>query len=433
MERLTNLAGVTDDRPSLHVTLTGRDRPGVTSRLFTALAEAACDVLDLEQIVVRDHLTLSALLTPSGMPGGALVGSHGPRPVPDSWQGRVQQSVAAVAEELAMQVTFRDGAGESTERSTGRVHVVVLGQPLPATAIAAIADRVAAHGANIDRIRRLSSYPVTTVELDVSGADVGRLRDELAQVAVAVEVDIAVAPAGLARMGSRLVVMDVDSTFIQQEVIELLAAKCGREAEVAAVTERAMRGELDFAESLRARVAVLAGLDATVLDQVRDEIVLTPGARTLVRTLKRLGDTVALVSGGFIEIVGPLAAELGIDHALANALEVADGKLTGRVTGDIVDRAGKARALRQFAAEAELPLSRTVAIGDGANDLDMLAAAGLGIAFNAKPVVREQADASVTVPYLDSVLFLLGISREDIEEADAMDGIPTPAPAIPPR
>ncbi|MEI2650240.1 MAG: phosphoserine phosphatase SerB [Dermatophilaceae bacterium] len=227
--------------------------------------------------------------------------------------------------------------------------------------------------------------------------------------------------------------MDVDSTFIQQEVIELLAAKCGREAEVAAVTERAMRGELDFAESLRARVAVLAGLDATVLDQVRDEIVLTPGARTLVRTLKRLGDTVALVSGGFIEIVGPLAAELGIDHALANALEVADGKLTGRVTGDIVDRAGKAHALRQFAAEAELPLSRTVAIGDGANDLDMLAAAGLGIAFNAKPVVREQADASVTVPYLDSVLFLLGISREDIEEADALDGIPTPAPAIPPR
>ena len=433
VERLTNLAGVIDDRPSLHVTLTGRDRPGVTSRLFTALAQAPCDVLDLEQIVVRDHLTLSALLAPSGMPGGSSVGSQGAESVPDSWRGMVQQSVTAVAEELAMQVTFRDGAGESTERSTGRVHVVVLGHPLPATAIAAIADRVAAHGANIDRIRRLSSYPVTTVELDVSGADVGRLRDELAQVAVAVEVDIAVAPAGLARMGSRLVVMDVDSTFIQQEVIELLAAKCGREAEVAAVTERAMRGELDFAESLRARVAVLAGLDATVLDQVRDEIVLTPGARTLVRTLKRLGDTVALVSGGFIEIVGPLAAELGIDHALANALEVADGKLTGRVTGDIVDRAGKARALRRFAAEAELPLSRTVAIGDGANDLDMLAAAGLGIAFNAKPVVREQADASVTVPYLDSVLFLLGISREDIEEADALDGIPTPAPAIPPR
>ena len=378
-------------------------------------------MLDLEQIVVGDHLTLAALLGPSGGRG----------PESYAWLADVMRSVHEVAAALDMQVAVRDGAGESTERASGRAHVVVLGDPLPAAAIAAIADRVAAHGANIDRIRRLSSYPVTTVELDVSGADVGLLRDELAHTAAALKLDIAVAPAGLARLGARLVVMDVDSTFIQQEVIELLAAKCGREAEVAAVTERAMRGELDFAESLRARVAVLAGLDASVLEQVRQEIVLTPGARTLVRTLKRLGDTIALVSGGFIEIVGPLADELGIDHAVANRLEVLDGVLTGRVTGDIVDRAGKARALRQFAAEAELPLSRTVAIGDGANDLDMLAAAGLGIAFNAKPVVRQQADTSVTVPYLDSVLFLLGISREDIEEADALDGIPTPAPAVP--
>ena len=225
--------------------------------------------------------------------------------------------------------------------------------------------------------------------------------------------------------------MDVDSTFIQQEVIELLAAKCGREAEVAAVTERAMRGELDFAASLRERVAVLAGLDAGVLDDVRQEIILTPGARTLVRTLKRLGDTIALVSGGFIEIVGPIAADLGIDHALANRLEVRDGVLTGRVEGEIVDRAGKAAALRQFAAEAGLPLSRTVAIGDGANDLDMLETAGLGVAFNAKPLVRAQADTAVNVPYLDTVLFLLGITREDVEEADALDGIPTPAPQLP--
>jgi len=158
---------------------------------------------------------------------------------------------------------------------------------------------------------------------------------------------------------------------------------------------------------------------------------LTPGARTLVRTLKRLGFTVALVSGGFIEIVGPIAQELQIDHAEANRLEIVDGRLTGNVLGDIVDRAGKAQALVRFAAEAGLPLSRTVAIGDGANDLDMLGVAGLGVAFNAKPVVREQADTAVTVPYLDSVLYLLGISREEIEEADALDGTPTPAPALP--
>ncbi|MEP6797818.1 MAG: phosphoserine phosphatase SerB, partial [Lapillicoccus sp.] len=282
-------------------------------------------------------------------------------------------------------------------------------------------------------IRRLSRYPVTTVEFDVSGAEVDRLRRELALEAVVQGVDIAVSASGLARRGRRLVVMDVDSTLIQQEVIEMLAAHAGREAEVRAVTERAMRGELDFSESLRERVRALAGLDAAVLQQVRDAVVLTPGARTLVRTLKRLGFTVALVSGGFIEIVGEIAKDLHIDHAEANRLEIIDGRLTGRVLGDIVDRAGKARALIRFADEAGLPLSRTVAIGDGANDLDMLEVAGLGVAFNAKPLVREQAHTAVNVPYLDSVLYLLGISREEIEEADALDGTPTPAPALPPR
>jgi phosphoserine phosphatase len=180
-------------------------------------------------------------------------------------------------------------------------------------------------------------------------------------------------------------------------------------------------------------VATLEGLPASVLADVRRDIALTPGARTLVRTLKRLGFTVGLVSGGFIEIVGDLAAELDIDHARANQLEIVGGRLTGRVLGDVVDRAGKANALKEFAAQEGLPLSRTVAIGDGANDLDMLAASGLGIAFNAKPVVRNQAHTSVNVPYLDSVLYLLGITREEIEEADAMDGTPTPAPALPPR
>ena len=224
--------------------------------------------------------------------------------------------------------------------------------------------------------------------------------------------------------------MDVDSTLIQGEVIEMLAAHAGCEAEVAAVTERAMRGELDFAESLRHRVALLAGLDATAIDRVYDDLVLSPGARTTVRVLKRLGYRFALVSGGFSQLTDRLAADLGIDFAMANTLEIVEGKLTGRVVGPIVDRAGKAAALRRFAAEVGVPVNATIAIGDGANDLDMLNAAGLGIAFNAKPVVQEAAHAAVNVPYMDAVLYLLGISREEIVAADAADGITTPEPML---
>ncbi|WP_460446354.1 phosphoserine phosphatase SerB [Angustibacter aerolatus] len=399
------------DVPTLLVTLSGDDRPGVTSALFTALAGTPATVLDVEQVVVRGHLTLAVLLATDG-------------------DDRVRAAALDVAEELDMKVRCKRGTGEGPGRAGGRLHVTLLGAPLTPAAVAAVARQVAAQGANIDRIRRISRWPVTTVEVDVSGGDVPSLRRAVATEAGHLGVDVAVSPAGLARRGRRLVVMDVDSTLIQDEVIELLAAHAGREAEVAAVTERAMRGELDFAQSLHERVAALAGLDVAVLDDVRAAVRLTPGARTLVRTLKRLGFTVALVSGGFLEVVQPLADLLHVDHAHANRLEVRDGRLTGRVLGDVVDRAGKAAALRRFAEAEGLPLSRTVAIGDGANDLDMLDAAGLGIAFNAKPVVREQADASVTVPFLDAVLYLLGIPREEVEEADAADGL-DPADSLP--
>jgi phosphoserine phosphatase len=205
-------------------------------------------------------------------------------------------------------------------------------------------------------------------------------------------------------------------------VIEMLAAQAGCEVEVARVTGQAMAGELDFEASLRARVALLEGLPVSAVDTVRAQVRLTPGGRTLVRTLKRLGYAVGIVSGGFTCVTDDLVADLGLDHALSNTLEVVDGRLTGRVLGRVVDRARKAEALREFAALEGLSMAQTVAIGDGANDLDMLEAAGLGIAFNAKPVVREAADAALSAPFLDAVLFLLGVPREEVEAADAADG-----------
>jgi phosphoserine phosphatase len=381
------------------VTLTGPDRPGVTTAVFEALSLPGVDVLDVEQVVVRGHLTLAVLVSAGADEGAALAAVH------------------SAGKALGLHVRGIAGDGDNAPRRKNRLAVTMLGNPVTPGAVAGVAGRLAAQGANIDRVRRLSRYPVTTFEFDVSGGDPAVLRRELALEAAAHRVDIAVSPAGLARLGRRLVVMDVDSTLIQDEVIELLAAHAGRAAEVAAVTEAAMRGELDFAQSLHERVAALAGLPESVFDEVRAAIRLTPGARTLCRTLLRLGFTLGVVSGGFIEVVAPLAAELGIKHVAANALEVAGGVLTGKVSGRVVDRAGKAESLRAFAALEGLPMSRTVAIGDGANDLDMLAAAELGVAFNAKPLVRAQADTSVTVPYLDAVLYLLGIPRADVEEA----------------
>ena len=295
------------------------------------------------------------------------------------------------ADALDMHVEVERGTGDNKPRREGRSHVTVLGTPLKASAMGAVAGRIADSGANIDRIERMARYPVTAIELYVSGVDTEKLRSLLAPEAAHHAIDIAVQPANLMRRGMRLIVLDVDSTLVQGEVIEMLAAHAGCEDEVAAITAAAMRGELDFERSLRDRVALLEGVAAAALDEVYDALELAPGARTMVRVLRRLGYRFAIVSGGFSQITDRLAEDLGIHFARANELEIVDGRLTGRIVGDVVDRAGKAEALRHFAAEVGVPVGSVIAIGDGANDLDMLNAAGLGIAFNAKDVLRERS------------------------------------------
>lgn len=254
-------------------------------------------------------------------------------------------------------------------------------------------------------------FGVFTIGLAVDGAtvaDLSGLRRKVADAA-APGMDTAIVADALRDASRKLLIMDVDSTLIQQEVIELLAAHAGKREEVAAVTEAAMRGELDFAQSLHARVAVLAGLPAAVVDAVRAEVRLSEGAAELVAAFKAAGHAVAVVSGGFNQILRPIAEELGLDYWIANELEIVDGFLTGKVLGDVIDRAAKEKYLREWAAAEGIDLEHTIAVGDGANDLDMLGAAGIGVAFNAKPAVRAVADAAINMPYLDAVRHIAGV------------------------
>lgn len=401
---------MTISKVSVLITVTGIDQPGVTSALFNVLSAHQVELLNVEQVVIRDRLTLGVVLSARS-------------DVVDNDQLRRDVTDAVAGLGLHASVERSDDVPAIAVPSTHTI--VVLGRPITAVAFGAVAGEAAALGVNIDVIRGVSDYPVTGLELRVSappGLD-GQLQANLARVGAEQGIDIAVENYSLERRAKRLIVFDVDSTLIQGEVIEMLAERAGAGAAVAAITGAAMRGEIDFAESLHQRVATLAGLPVEVLDEVADEVELTAGARTTIRTLRRLGFHCGVVSGGFRQVIEPLAHELMLDFVAANELEIADGKLTGRVVGPIVDRAGKAKALRDFARQAGVPMEQTVAVGDGANDIDMLNAAGLGVAFNAKPALREVADASLSHPYLDTVLFLLGVTRAEIEAADAADGV----------
>jgi len=387
------------------ILISGVDAPGVTQALFAALDPFSITILDIEQVVIRGRLILTTLIS--------LDPAHAQA---------IETDLLDATSKLGLDLAIDFSDQPKGESRNSNLHVVVLSENLRPGGIGALASKIAEQGGNIDRIHRTASYPLTAIEFEVSlNLDDDKLKivqRELAEIAQNSGIDIAVEQSGLVRRAKRIVLLDMDSTLIQQEVIDLLAERCGVGAEVAAITQAAMRGELDFTESLTARVKLLAGANAEILDSVKTSITLTPGARTLIRTLHKLGHKVGVVSGGFLDVIEPLLNELEIDFYRANKLEITDGKLTGSVLGSIVDKNGKALALREFASAENVNLSQTIAIGDGANDLGMLELAGLGIAFNAKPAVRAAANSSITSPYLDSVLYLMGITRNEIEDAD---------------
>ena len=383
------------------IRVTGQDQPGITTDLLSLLASLGAELQDMEQVVVRRQLTLGlAVVVPAGRD--------------------LVKEVLLFGWERGLEIDFE--IVDSTPTRYVQRHVVTaLAPDLSPIALARTSGAITASGGNIDRIHRLSRFPVWSYEFLVEGADLTSLQAALVEIASQEAIDIAVQPHDLSRRSSRLVVLDVDSTLIRNEVIDLLAEEAGHRNEVALLTEQAMQGEIDYSDALTKRVALLKGSPEEIIGRALSRMVLTAGARTFVRTLKRLGYRVAIISGGFTHFTDHLASQLGIDHAYANHLRIEEQYLTGEIEGDIIDANRKAQLLEQIAAEEGIPLEQTVAVGDGANDLPMLQKAGLGIAFNAKPVLRGAADTALNVPYLDAILFMLGVTREEVEAADASD------------
>ncbi len=394
--------------------ITGVDKPGVTSSITAMLAGYAVDILDIGQAVIHDSLSLGILI---GVPAGAE-------------SSPLLRDVLFKAHELGVQVSF-DPVDESAysqwveEQGKSRHIITLLARKISAEHIAELSRVAANHGLNIDNISRLSGRVAldadpaektrACVEFSVRGmpGDTEALRTAFLGLAKEMDIDIAIQKDDIYRRNRRLVVFDMDSTLIEAEVIDELAKEAGVGDQVSAITESAMRGEIDFTESFARRMALLKGLDESVLEQVAARLPLTEGVEELVANLKALGFKTAILSGGFNYFGRFLQQKMGFDYVHANELEIVDGKVTGNVVGTVVDGQRKAQLLREIAASEGVSLEQTIAVGDGANDLPMLSIAGLGIAFRAKPLVRQSAKQAISTLGLDGILYLIGFRDRD--------------------
>ena len=402
-------------REIILINITGKDKPGLTSSLTNILAQYDVAILDIGQAVIHDYLSLGILVEiPSVHASSSIL-----------------KDLLFKAHELGIQIRFSAidedsytgwAAGYGQERRI----ITLLGRKLTATQLSKVTAAIAEHQLNIDVITRLSgrvfldapeSLPKACVQLTVSGAldSPAKLRGRLLEISKETGIDISFHVDDIYRHARRLVVFDMDSTLIQGEVINNLAERAGVGDEVAQITAAAMSGEMDFKESFSRRVALLKGLDAGVLRETAQNLVLTEGAERVIQTLKTLGYKIGIISGGFDFFGEYLQSKLGLDYVFANVLEIENGRISGNIRGDIIDGPKKAELLKTIATVENISLQQTIAVGDGANDLPMISIAGLGIAFHAKPIVKESSEQSISSVGLDGLLYLMGISEREIQ------------------
>ena len=377
------------------ILVSGEDRPGITESLMQTLSAFSVTIIDIEQLVIRDRLLLTVLLS-----------------LDEAHAEAITEDLGGLQEQIGLDIAIDFTQQDSTQISGETLRVVVVGNSIKPSGLAAVASQIAKLGGNISAIKRTAVDPLISIELELSipNNSLKAVQGALASVAIENKIDLAVEPGGLQRKSKRIVMLDMDSTLIEQEVINLLGQAAGKSSEIEEITDKAMAGDLDFKAALIERVSLLKGLDHNILSQVRDQISLTKGAKKLVDELHQQGHKVGVVSGGFIEVIEPILKALEIDFYRANKLKIQDGVLTGEIDGPLIDSHAKRMALEEFADQEQVQLEQTVAIGDGANDLEMIKAAGLGIAFNAKPKVAAAADTTISNQDLSTVLLLMGIS-----------------------